>query len=191
MEYEMMLPPFEHNDFIIMKKKEAQQYFEWYISQVQHRINILEKVLEKDGIINILDYSPNSLIPLWEWYEGKIEIIQKDMNEYEEDIRQSPDWMHSEILTTKISMETLKYGLDLSMYFAETVIRNSKGKIRWGFFTTPAKRMSVNEPTLLGFKSNKDLNPRLIVLNCTRRSSREKMNTRLLDIYNTWMTYIE
>ena len=51
--------------------------------------------------------------------------------------------------------------------------------------------MSVNEPTLLGFKSDMDLNPRLIVLNCTRRSGKERLNTRLFDMYNTWMSYIE
>ena len=50
--------------------------------------------------------------------------------------------------------------------------------------------MSVNQPTLLGFKADMDLNPRLIVINCTRRSSKERNNNRLLDMYNTWMNYI-
>ena len=31
MEYEMMIPPFKHGEFINMKKKEVQQYFDWYI----------------------------------------------------------------------------------------------------------------------------------------------------------------
>lgn len=191
MEYELMLPPFEHNEFVNMKKKEAQQYFEWYVSQIEHRINVLEKFIELDGLENVLDYSIESLIPLWEWYEKKIQIVLKDDEEYRNDISKHPVWMQSEISKTKVSLETLKYGLDISMYFAELIIKNSNGKIKWGYFTSPKKRMSVNEPTLLGFKSNMDLNPRLIILNCTRRSSKEKLSTRLQDMYYTWMSYIE
>lgn len=190
MEYNIMMPPFEHVDFVDMKKKEAQQYFEWYTSQVQNRIDYLKKLLEEDGIVDILDYSPASLISLWEWYENIIKIVPKDADEYQKEISEYPKWMESEILTTKVSYETLKYSLDVSMYFAEVVIRNSGGKIKWGYFTSPKKRMSVNEPTLLGFKANMDLNPRLIILNCTRRSSREKLNTRLYDVFITWMDYI-
>ena len=151
----------------------------------------LKKLLEEDGIVDILDYSAISLIPLWEWYENKIKIVPKDADEYQREISEYPEWMESEILTTKVSYETLKYSLDVSMYFAEVVIRNSDGKIKWGYFTSPKKRMSVNEPTLLGFKANMDLNPRLIILNCTRRSGREKLNTRLYDAFITWMDYIE
>ena len=61
---------------------------------------------------------------------------------------------------------------------------------KWGYFTKPKNRFSVNEPVLLGFKDNDDLNPRLIVENCTRKSAKEKMDDRLLKIYNTWMKYI-
>lgn len=191
MEYEMMIPPFKHGEFVNMNKKEAQQYFDWYISQVKHRINILKKFVEKEGLENVLDYSADSFIPLWEWYEKKIEFVQKDVEEYKSEVSKYPNWMQSEILTTKVSFETLKYALDISMYFAESIIRNSGGKIKWGYFTSPKKRMSVNEPTLLGFKGNMDLNPRLVVLNCTRRSGKGKLNTRLIEMYNIWMSYVE
>lgn len=191
MEYEMMIPPFKHGKFIDMNKKEAQQYFDWYTSQVKHRINILKIFIEKEGLENVLDYSAESFIPLWEWYEKKIEFVQKDAEEYKSEISKHPDWMQSEILTTKVSFETLKYALDISMYFADIIIRNSGGKIKWGYFTNPKKRMSVNEPTLLGFKGGMDLNPRLVVLNCTRRSAKESLNTRLFELYNTWMSYVE
>lgn len=187
----MMIPPFEHGEFIKMKKKEAQEYFDWFTSQVSNRIDILRKVLVKEGLNDILDFSAESLVPLWEWYEKKIIFIEKETEELLDEITKQPNWMKSEILTTKVSPETLKYALDISIYFAEIIRRDSKGKIDWGYFSSPSKRISVNEPTLLGFKSDMDLNPRLIVLNCTRRSGRELLKTRLFDMYNTWMTYIE
>lgn len=40
MEYEMMIPLFKHGKFVDMNNKEAQQYFDWYTSQVKLRINI-------------------------------------------------------------------------------------------------------------------------------------------------------
>lgn len=51
--------------------------------------------------------------------------------------------------------------------------------------------MSVNEPVLLRFKEQVDLNPRLNVANCTRRSSRALQKTRLYEMYQTWTSYIE
>lgn len=80
--------------------------------------------------------------------------------------------------------------MDVAIYFAEVFIRNNQ-TIQWGYFTMPKKRMSVNEPTLLGLKNGMDLNPRLIVINCTRHSSSGKKNTRLYDMYCTWMQYVE
>ena len=61
----MMIPPFKHGEFIDMRKKEVQQYFDWYISQVNYRINVLNEQIEKEGLEIVLDYSADSLIPLW------------------------------------------------------------------------------------------------------------------------------
>lgn len=191
MEYEMMIPPFEHDGFENLKKSEAKEYFEWYVNQAEHRIEILKKhVLSEDESINF-DYTPDSLVPLWAWYESKIELVNKTKEELEKEMKRYPSWMHNEISHIKISFETLKYGMDIAIYFAEVIIRNSEGKIHWGYFVGPKMRMSVNEPTLLGFRKNDDLNPRLIVINCTRRSSREINNNRLLEMYNVWMSYID
>lgn len=187
MEYEMMIPPFSHCEFSEMTKKEAQLYFEWFVSQVGHRISILNNYIVNDGGNLVLDYSIESLIPLWRWYEGKIQTVLKDDEDYRKEIERHPVWMKQYISQTTISNETLKIGLDVSMYFAEVIIRNSAGKIKWGYFCKPKKRISVNEPTLLGFEGGEDLNPRLIILNCTRKSSKEANERRLYDMYNIWM----
>ncbi len=191
MDYEMMAPPFEHIGFKDLNKKEAAKYFEWYISQISHRIDVLKRCVQNENEEVVFDFSKDSLIPLWTWYEKKIQIVNKTEEELEIQLNKYPSWMHNEIAKTKISLETLKFGMDVAIYFAEVIIKNSNGRIQWGFFSSPKKRMSVNEPTLLGFKGDMDLNPRLIVINCTRRSSVEGNNNRLLDMYNTWMAYIE
>ncbi len=60
-----------------------------------------------------------------------------------------------------------------------------------GIFYRAKKRQSVNEPVLLGFKNNVDLNPRLVLLNLLRRSSKEINEKRLYDIYHVWMKYVD
>ena len=116
------------------------------------------------------DNTPESLIPLWEWYEQKITMVDKTEEEYQKEREETPDYI--EVPKTKISMETWKIGMDLALYFADVMIRNNTGKVYWGYFTKPKNRMSVKRPVLLGFKADMDLDPRLIVVNCTSRSSR-------------------
>lgn len=174
-----------------MTPKQAKEYFEQYTGQIEiHLKNLKNEVCSEVGDMNF-DYSPESLIPLWSWYEKKIELEEKSEDEMLEEAKRYPEWMHAYLGQTKISLQTLRYCLEVALYFAEVIIRNCNGKIYWGYFTRPKNRMSVNEPTLLGFKGKMDLEPRLVVLNCTRRSSRETLNTRLYDMYYIWMKYVE
>ncbi len=191
MEYELMIPPFKHQGFAELNGKQAKEYFQWYIRQIDHRIEVLNKYLLNQGEKIDFDYSPESLIPLWEWYERNIILENKTEEELISEFNKYPEWMKDEISTTKISIHTLKFGMDIAIYFAQVIIKNSSGKIDWGYFTKPKKMMSVNQPVLLGFKANMDLNPRLIVINCTRHSSEEKDNMRLYQMYKTWMEYVD
>ncbi len=188
--YEMMIPPFERVDFIEMNKKQAQEYFEWYMNQIEDRITMLLTKIKMDGVNAEFDFSEESLIPLWEWYEKKISLRMLDNSEYQDRVNKYPEWMKQYISEKDLSFETIMFGIDVSLYFAEVIIRNNGDKIKWGYFTKPKNRSSVNEPTLLGFKYDKDLNPRLIVENCTRKSSEEKRSTRLFDVYKVWMTFV-
>lgn len=90
----------------------------------------------------------------------------------------------------ELSIKTMAYVLDIAMYFAEVMIRNTDGKVQWGYFTKPKNRMSVNEPVLLGFKYGDDLNPRHIIKNCALRSGEERQPERIFNIYNVWMEYL-
>ncbi len=64
MQYEMMVPPFEQVEFREMNKKQAQEYFDWYIGQSEYRISLLLNAIKEDGVDIEFDYSVDSLIPL-------------------------------------------------------------------------------------------------------------------------------
>ena len=190
MEYMMIQIPFENFSFEEMKKADAKKFFEWYVNQSTTRVEYLKWFINNEGVELNLDYSVDSLIPLWKWYEGKIVMTEKSQEEWEAEKAQFPEWVRPYISREEISNDTLKIMLDVAYYFAEVVIRNNGGKIKWGYFTKPKSRMSVNEPTLLGFMYDKDLNPRLIVKICTEKSATEKNEKMLYETYNTWMKYI-
>ena len=69
MEYEYMIPPVKNYDFFEFTKEDAKIYFNWYMEEKGHRIEMLEEYVHNAGVDIDFDYSPESLIPLWRWYE--------------------------------------------------------------------------------------------------------------------------
>jgi len=185
MNYYYMIPPVV-KPFKEMTEVEAKEYFDWFMLEIANRIELLSdyKKEEKGGVE--LDYSEESLHFLWKWFEKYIKFIDLSEDEYIEKINSYPDWMKNYISKQKISYETYKLLWDISIYFAEVVIKNSNGKIYWAFHTKPKNSESLNEPVLVGFLDDVYLNPRTIVEVLTRRSHREKDEYRLLNIYNVW-----
>ena len=53
MQYNGMNPPFELIPFEDMKKKQAEQYFVWYIDTIEQRIQNLEKYITQTSHIKM------------------------------------------------------------------------------------------------------------------------------------------
>lgn len=190
MKYELWYEPYIGVPFEEFSKEQAEEYFQCHMSQVDHRIEVLARYVKKEGFKIEFDYSPESLIPLWEWYEGHIVLEKKSRKEYRQELKQYPEWVHEDIKPTRISMKkTMVFGSDIAIYFGEVVCKNSDGKIFWGYFTGK-KLASVNRPVLMGFKGNDYMDPQTIVYNCTLISSERKNKQILFDKYNVWQRYI-
>lgn len=189
-DYKLMIAPFEHDGFRNLSKKQAEEYFQWYISQSAARIDQLCDYIHKTGSLAFSrDYTPISFIDLWTWFETQICMVAKSDEEYQAELKKFPEWMHSSISKERLSVKTLALITDISFYFAETFIKCNP-LIKWGYFTKPKNEVSVNMPVLLGFKSNLKLDPRQIVWVCALKSSQQHNKNRLLDIYQTWVNYI-
>lgn len=181
MEYIYMDPPFEHCKFDLFSKKQASEYFEWYTKQSFLRINLLQEYINTTTIEKVeLDFSDYSLIPLWEWYENFV-LLNDEINTKTVSIDNGEPLFSNEVL---------KIALDVSFYFAELFIKHNSS-VKWGYFTKPKNRISVNKPVLLGFKYDKCLDPRLIVENCSYRSLKVKNSDALYDIYNNWLVFLK
>lgn len=183
MKYEVMELPFKLHHFDELSKKQADRFYKWYVGQISHRIDVLKKYVHIEEKEIAFDFSPESLIPLWEWFEQKIAIEEKTEEELKNEYERYPNWMHDEISKTKIAMETLDIGMDIAIYFAEVIRKQYPETIYWGYFTKPKNQMYVNQPVLLGFRADIPLCPAQIVKVCTWKSSEKTKKTRLYDVY--------
>ena len=77
-----METPFEFISPRERNKKQTKQYFDWFLTQIDTRIEILQNYIDKTSTKkNVLDKSPESLIDLWEWFEDK--IVEEKMTDEE------------------------------------------------------------------------------------------------------------
>lgn len=185
--------PIDKESFDDFTKEEVAVYFKWYTEHIDERIQYLQSYIDLENPLIKLDFSIDSLVPVWEWYEKKIIVEHYTRRELKKQAKKYPDWLREEILSndTKISIKTLAVCDDLAVYFAEVIRRNNSDRLYWGYYTKPKNRMSVNEPVLLGFVKGIEMNPHDILHTCTLRSSREPDKKRLFDLYHVWMEYIK
>jgi hypothetical protein len=159
-----MCPPFEMGDFKDMGKREAKKHFNWYISQVPIRIDILKQAYDfTRGITSIdLDNSPESLIKLWEWFIPQICVVAKT----DDEIKSIPKEFISFVNSNKISFETLALAQDISIYFAYTFIYNYS-QLSWGMHFKPKSLLGVNRAVVVGFSTEQYLFAENIINNLT------------------------
>lgn len=192
MNYPFMCPPLEFQSFREMSKKEAQEHFDWYINEIPGRLELLKNAFEftGGGDKKILDFSPESLKPLWSWFILQVKMIPKSKKEIEDELRKYPKWMKDQLGTHRVSTETLAVGMDIAKYFAEVFIKNFSG-VKWGLVTKPKSYVYVNRPVLMGFKHNQmDPGNNVHVLTL-KVADGEKNSDTLYDMYNYWKDYVQ
>ena len=89
---------FDNYAFFELTAKQAKEYFNWYMEQIPCRLTKLWEYMKQDRPeAGPFDYSPESLIPLWEWYETKIEQVPMSQKEIEYQVARYPKWIENEI----------------------------------------------------------------------------------------------
>lgn len=173
MNYPMMEPPFEVKPFEEMNKKEAQQHFDWYVSQIPERLGLLRKAFETTGggTVHELDLSADSLKVLWRWFQGHVNYVEKSKAQIEDELANMPDWLRASggHATKEPSRGTLILAMDVAIYFGE-VFATRFDTISWGFVTKPKSLAHVNRPVLVGFR-NTQLDPRTVILNSLKKTN--------------------
>lgn len=187
MDYPIMEPPFVLLPFEEMKKKQVEQYFQWYMTEKENRIRQLDKFINQETTKVLLDYSAESLIDLWEWFESHIEYQEKTEEELHNELSGKPLWIQDILQQNKkrLTLLTMALAEDISIYFSETMIKNH-AEIKWGYRMKPKKLDGVNQPILIGFHGDICRNPRRFVSVCITNSSDKRNKYELYETYKIW-----
>ena len=117
---------FDNYAFFELIPKQAKEYFLWYKSEIPNRIALLWEYMKREcPEAEPFDYLPESLIPLWEWYETKIGRVPMTAKEIESRVKIFPLYLESEIRknTNKFTDETLSLFMpvreDSGVYMAD------------------------------------------------------------------------
>ena len=189
--YPIMEPPFLSFPIEDMKKKQVEQHFNWYMTQIEGRIKQLNEFINLEKKDVVLDKTPESLIDLWEWFQEHIEYEDKTEEEINKSCEGQPEWFQ-EILrqdTKKMTLLTMALAEDIDIYFSETMIHNHP-QVHWGYRMKPKKLDGVNIPILLGFEGDISSNPRNMVSVCIYKSTDKKNKYQLYETYNNWVSSI-
>lgn len=148
LKYDILIPPL-NKPVHQLSETEAQAFFDWYMEQLDERTAYLRQYT---GLA--LDYSPESLVPLWKWFLRRAEIENtpaERLNELKKEKAGHP--LADTVLkdsARQLSLETEYIIRDIGMYWGQVFVKNHPS-IHWGFYTRPKRDMFVNRPLLLGF----------------------------------------
>jgi hypothetical protein len=177
---------FDNYAFFELIPKKADEYFLWFQKEIPGRIALLWEYMKKERPeTQPFDYSPESLIPLWDWYETKIKQVPKSKKEIDYEVSRYPKWMEENVrkITMKFTDETLSLALDIAIYLGETIIKNYPN-LYWGHFSRPKRELFVNKPVILKLKSKRMyFAPTGTVFVCMIKSSKNRDKNRLYDLY--------
>ena len=192
MEYSLMTPPFQIKNFEEMTEKDAKEHYEWYLSEIPNRLDLLEKAviaLKQNHEVK-LNFSKDTLIDLWGWYIDNVQIIQKSDEEYQNELVSSNPMIKEFIKKEEIATGWLSIAMDISIYFAECLVKNNE-VLNWGLVTKPKSLACANKPIIIGFKNNMKLDATNVIFVLTRKILKgDRKRDVLLQLYDNWASQI-
>jgi hypothetical protein len=136
-------------EYRAMTPKAAKDYFTWFVGNIpDEMISLIEMV---GSLIN-LDYSPESLGPLEEWFISERSYIELTDDQIREDNANAPDFILQEMLVKRFAPTVASYdlGAKIAIYFGEVFIRNDPD-FYWDYIKRPKSDACFNKPVICGF----------------------------------------
>ncbi len=190
-EYPLYHPPTGDRALAELTKAEAREHFEWFVRQGPERLRLLLSEAERDGVApRELDYSRESLRPLWRWLRTKMEAAPLKGKFAEERMASLPAWFpekEKEGALIELTFPSMAMILDAGFYVAEVFRRRHPEAVRWSLWLK--KNGPFNQPYLAGFRL--PLVPSWLVGGSARQAiSGEDHPDVLIELLDRWETYL-
>jgi len=152
--------------FADLSKKEAKDYFAWFVSHLDERCGYLRgKVSSGLGIpANRVDYSLDSLKLVWKWFLQVAEVSKtpKDvLRALEKSMAGQPKSFIEHMIkqsSEELSVFTEYVLRDIGMYIGKLFLTNYPC-LRWTIKHTPKSYVHVNVPLIVGFVDDDESYP--------------------------------
>lgn len=191
-EYSLMTPPFKMKNFEEMSDKETREHYDWYISEIPIRLELLESAINSFKSFDRvkLDFSRESLLIVWDWYLENVQIVQKSEGTYQDELLNANPITRDFIKREEIPKGWLSIAMDISIYFSECFVKNQK-QLNWGLVTKPKSLACVNKPVIVGFKNDMKLDATNLLFVLTRKVLKgDKKRDALINLYDNWFNQI-
>lgn len=188
MNYPYIIPPFEVKEFDDMSPKEARAHFDWFVGIIPDRMRLLEERIQKSiGESGFkLDYTKGSLLTVWSWFKKNVQIQEKSEEELTKEKNSANVMTIQFIESKKIISEWMAIALDISIYFAECMVKNNPS-LKWDVVIKPKSFAYVNRPVVVGYKYKLALDASNIILVQTKKVLDESTSQdALVTLYENW-----
>jgi hypothetical protein len=195
MYYSLLVPP-TSRPRREMTRKEAREYFKWFVDEIPNRIRILERVVKMsmmtEGQNWLADKSRPSLQVLGDWFAEQVKrepMSEADRAEWSRELEkveekyrpifQFPEW--------KLTTKTFSLVYDVGMYLGE-VLRHAESLLQWQLYTKHKRSVDYQEPVLAGTRIDNYVNP-IALVHTIALGLAEGKETRsaLVDVFDIWI----
>lgn len=187
--YQIVQPPFNLR-FRNMPVEDLKEYFAWFQSVLQCRIDELAAYVQKDAASKNWepDGSPDSLEMLGGWLEKYVSTRERTQEEKDEIEARLGDLIA--IPSHDLTNESYSLGFDIGIYFGLTLLKNHP-TLRWSQNLRNKNFADYGQPVIVGFEAV-PLNPVRIGLNFAYGFARKRISSgRIHEVYETWSTQVQ
>jgi hypothetical protein len=184
MPYTIIQTPFTLK-FREMPKPELKSYYAWFMQVLPERVVGLELALREAPSHGAwrADLTPDSLIPLGEWFASQVEVRKSTQEELDE-IKAGLAFP-IEVPEEELTNRTFSIAMDIGMYLSQVVLKNLPGT-RWEHALQNKRHVDYGQPVLRGF-GVVPMNPvRIAIVLARQLSSHTDTGAALRATYDTW-----
>ena len=162
--YKPLIPIFQKAP-IEFSAREAKESYTWYLDNLDQRCEYLEKIVSQTSEItaDMLDFTLESLKPLWTWFLGCAQIIPRDNTQLLEQVLRGGTLKAEfarDIIKTDVRVLSAKTEYlirDIGMYVGKMFVTQYPQKLSWTYKRKPKNYIHVNEPLIVGFVQISDM----------------------------------
>lgn len=189
MSYQVIQPPFTLK-FAEMTTKQLQDYFAWFQSILDERINQLTAYIREDPLTKDWEpnYSASSLGSLGEWFSKHVSTRDRTPDELDEiKARINPQ---IDVPDYNLTNESFSLGMDVGIYFGLTLMKNHPS-LKWQQNLKNRRLADFGQPIISGF-GVAPLNPVRVGVNFAYGfASRKNSAARVREVYDVWSAGVQ